>query len=302
MSHATGRAAGNGVTPPDRAWPGPRGWFAIGALLLAVAALAPPISSLGGRYVLAETAQFACFAMVIPALVVLSAPWRLLGLARRSPVPDPRSPPGNMNVTWAESRNSGAGQPAVERPVDRLARFRAGNPSFMRSVVCLAAFAACSVAWRLPAVVDAVARDQGLAVPELASLLIAGVALWLELVPSPPLRPAGRGLRQAVTAAFAMWLIWIVAFIQGSASRGVFHAYRYHPGGTLSAVADQELATALLWVVAAACFMPVVFISAHHWLHDGDNVEAELERAAGTAALPVVRGWGPPRRRKTSSS
>jgi cytochrome c oxidase assembly factor CtaG len=300
VSHATHPAAEGRVTPMARAWPEPRRWLAIGALLLAVACLAPPIGSLAGRYVLAETAQFACFAMVIPALVVLSAPWRLLGLARRAPAAGPISAPGNTGVTYGDSRNSRAGHPTAERPADRLARIRAGNPSFMRSLAFLAVFAAVSVAWRLPAVINAVARDPGLAVAELASLLIAGVALWLELVPSPPLRPRGRGLHQAVTAAFAMWLIWIIAFIQGSASRGVFHAYRYHPGGPLSAVADQELATALLWAVAAACFMPVIFTSAYHWLHDGDNVEAELERATGTAALPVVRGWGPGRRKASS--
>ncbi|MGH3068899.1 MAG: cytochrome c oxidase assembly protein [Streptosporangiaceae bacterium] len=297
MSQATG-AAGEGTRPAARAWPGPQGWFGIGALLLAVACLAPPIISLAGRYVLAETAQFACFAMVIPALVVLSAPWRLLGLARRTPAADPGSPPGNTSATYTDGRNPGAGHPAAERPADRLARIRAGNPSFTRSVAFLATFAAVSVAWRLPPVIDAVARDQGLLVPELASLLIAGVALWLEMVPSPPLQPRGRELHQAVTAAFAMWLIWIIAFIQGSASRGVFHAYRYHPGGPLSAVADQELATAVLWAVAAACFMPVIFTAAYHWLHDSDNEEAELERATDTAALPTVKGWGPPPRRR----
>jgi cytochrome c oxidase assembly factor CtaG len=300
MSGITGHDTGAGSTPVARAWPGPRVWLAIGALLLAVACLAPPVTSLAGRYVLAETAQFACFAIVIPAMLVLSAPWRLLGLARWTPAADPGSAPGNTSVTYVDSRNCGAGHSAAERPADRLARIRAGNPSFMRSLAFLAAFAAVSVAWRVPAFIDAVARDQALAVAELASLLTAGIALWLELVPSPPLRPRGRGLHQAVTAALAMWLIWIIAYIQGSASRGVFHVYRYHPGGPLSAVADQELATALLWVVAAACFMPVIFTAAHRWLHDGDNVEAELERATGTAALPTVKGWGP-RRRKASS-
>jgi cytochrome c oxidase assembly factor CtaG len=301
VSQATGHDAGAGTASTARVWPGRRGYLAIAALLLTVACLAPPISSLAGRYVLAETAQFACFAMVAPALLVLGAPWRLLGLARRAPAAEPGSPPGNTGVTYEDGRNPEAGHPGADRPADRLSRIRARNPSFMRSVAFLAVFAAVSVAWRLPAVIGAVARDQDLAVAEMASLLIAGVALWLELAPSPPLRPRGRGLSQAVTAAFAMWLIWIIAYIQGSASRGVFHAYRYHPGGALSAVADQELATAVLWAVAAACFMPVIFTAAHHWLHDGENVEAELERVSGTAALPVVRGWGSPRRRKASS-
>ena len=263
MGDATGGAAAGPAGPAARTWPGTRGWLGAAALAVAVACLIPPVSSLAGRYVLAETVQFACFAMVIPALLVLGAPWRLLGLA---------------------------GAPAV------LARARERHPSFIRSAGFLAAFAALAVAWRLPPVIDAVARHPGLAAAELASLLITGVALWLELVPSPPLRPRGRGgLHLAVIAAFAMWLIWIIAYILGMATHGVFHAYRYHPGGPLSAVADQELATAVLWVAAAVCFMPVIFTAAHRWLHDGDNVEAELERVTATAALPAVRGWGPRR-------
>jgi hypothetical protein len=51
----------------------------------------------------------------------------------------------------------------------------------------------------------------------------------------------------------------------------------------------------VLWVAAAACFMPVIFTAAHSWLRDGDNAEAELERVTGTAALPAVKGWGPRR-------
>jgi cytochrome c oxidase assembly factor CtaG len=264
VGNATGRAAVDPAGPGARTWPGTRGWLAAAALALAVACLIPPVSSLAGRYVLAETVQFACFAMVIPGLLVLGSPWRLLG-------------------------------PAGGR-ASRLARARERHPSFMRSAGFLAAFAALAVAWRLPPVIDAVARHPGLALAELASLLITGVALWLELVPSPPLRPRGRsGLHLAVIAALAMWLIWIIAYILGMATHGVFHAYRYHPGGPLSAVADQELATAVLWVTAAACFMPVIFTAAHHWLHDGDNVEAEMERVTGTAALPAVKGWGPRR-------
>lgn len=263
MDDATELAAGDLAGPGGWTWPGTRGWLAAVALAVAVACLIPPVSSLAGRYVLAETIQFACFAMVIPGLLVLGAPWRRLGLGGTA---------------------------------SRLARARERHPSFMRSAGFLAAFAALAVAWRLPPVIDAVARHPGLAAAELASLLITGVALWLELVPSPPLQPRGRdGLHLAVIAAFAMWLIWIIAYILGMATHGMFHAYRYHPGGPLSAVADQELATAVLWVAAAACFIPVIFTAAHRWLHDGDNVEAEMERVTGTATLPAVKGWGPRR-------
>ena len=238
---------------------GNRRWLAVAALILAVACLVPPVGSLAGRYVVAETAQFAVFAMIAPGLLVLAAPWPLLGLGGAA---------------------------------DQLARSRLRHPSFMRSAGFFAIFAVAAALWRLPVVIDAVARHPVLALAELASLLAVGTALWLELVPSSPLRPRGRGLQVAVIAACAMWVIWIIAYILGLATHGVFVAFHYPPGGPLSAVADQELATGVLWAVAGVCFMPVVLVSAFRWLHGDEDVDSEIERAATGAALPPVRGWG----------
>lgn len=257
----SGRAAGRA------AWwrAGNRRWLGALGLILAVGCLLPPVGSLAGRYVVAETAQFAMFAMIVPGLLVLAAPWPLLGLAG---------------------------------PAGRLARARQRDPSVIRSAGFLVLFAGCVAFWRLPVVIDAVARSGGLAVAELATLLITGTAFWLELVPSAPLRPRGRGLPVAALAACAMWVIWIIAYILGLATHGVFHAFRYPLGGPLSAVADQELATAVLWGVAAVCFLPVIFRHALGWLHDGEDVGAELERVSSGTALPPVRGWGQPRRHR----
>lgn len=245
-----------------------RRWLAVAGLILAVGCLLPPVSSLAGRYVVAETAQFAVFAMIVPSLLVLADPWPLLRL----------------------------GGPAA-----RLARTGRRHPSIRRSAGFLALFAACAAVWRLPVAVDAVARHQGLALAELASLLIAGTGLWLELVPPAPLRLRGRGGQVAGLAAGAMWVIWIIAYILGQATHGVFHGFRYPPGGPLSAVADQELATAVLWGVAAVCFMPVVFHAGLSWLHQDQDMDTELERVSTGSALPPVRGWGQPHRRKARS-
>lgn len=247
---------------------GNRRCLAVAALILSVACLVPPVSSLAGRYVVAETAQFVVFAMIAPALLVLAAPWPLLGLGGRA---------------------------------TQLARSRLRHPSFTRSLGFLAAFAVVTACWRLPAVIDAVARHHILVLIELASLLVTGTALWLELLPSRPLRPRGRGLQVAVLAACAMWAIWIIAYILGLATHSMFLAFRYLPGGPLSAVADQELATAVLWAVAGVCFMPVILISALRELHEDEDMDSELERAASGPALPPVRGWGQPRTGKTRS-
>ena len=245
-----------------------RRWLAVAGLILAVGCLAPPVSSLAGRYVVSETAQFAVFAMIVPSLLVLADPWPLLRLAG---------------------------------PAGRLARARRRHSSVTRPAGFLALFAVCAAAWRLPVAVDAVARHQVLALAELASLLIVGTALWLELVASVPLRPRGRGGQVAGLAAGAMWVIWIIAYILGQATHAVFRGFRYPPGAPLSAVADQELATAVLWGVAAVCFMPVVFHAALSWLHQDEDVDTELERVSSGTALPPVRGWGQPHRHKARS-
>ncbi len=257
-----------GPAGPAGPVPGGRRWLAGAALILVIACLVPPVATLAGRYVVAETAQFAVFAIVVPALLVLSGLWGLPGLSRL---------------------------PGLAALAGRLASSRRRHPSFMRSLLVLTVFGLVAVFWRLPAVIDAVARHPALAVAEMASLLIAGIVLWLEIVAAPPVRPRGHELYRAVIATFAMWLTWVIAYILGFANHGVFHAFRYVPGGPLSAVADQELATAVMWLVAGACFLPAIIIAGFSWLHDDGDVEQELNRVTDATALPAVRGWGPPR-------
>ena len=54
------------------------------AVLLLVGALVPPLSTVARRVEVLEALQFALLAIGVPALVVLGAPWRLLGLAAGS--------------------------------------------------------------------------------------------------------------------------------------------------------------------------------------------------------------------------
>ena len=53
------------------------------ALVLLVASLVPPVATEARRYEVAEAIQFCLLAVAIPALAVLGAPWRRLGLAGR---------------------------------------------------------------------------------------------------------------------------------------------------------------------------------------------------------------------------
>jgi cytochrome c oxidase assembly factor CtaG len=247
-------------------------WLAAAGVALIVAALG--MTGLARRYVVAESAQFVVFAMAAPALIVLGAPWRLLRLSRREP---------------------------GTAPLDRLATARRQQTSFLRAAGFLVVFIAASAAWRLPPAVDALARYPALVAVELVTLLAAGIGLWLELVSSPPLAPRLPNPHRAAIAALAMWSTWAVGYALGLANHAVFHGYD-GPGSAISAVADQQIAVALVWVGSACCFVPVVFAALLSWLSASDNPDEELQRLArDDRQRPVVRGWARPARGRPHS-
>jgi len=258
-----------------------------------LACLLPPLATLARRYVFAESIQFSVFAMAGPALIVLGAPWRFLRLSRAAAGPDVGRP------------GPGAGQPARSPagPADRLAAARRDNRSFGRAAIFLLVFMAVCLVWRLPAVIDALARRPALVALEAVTLLVAGAALWLELVDSPPVAPRLPRPQRAAVAALAMWSIWIIAYVLGFATHAVFHAYRA-TGGGLGAVADQEIAVGLLWAVAGCCFVPVVIANMLGWLKDSEDADEEFQRVfRDENERAMVRGWGTrPRRRPTPSA
>ncbi len=239
-----------------------RNWLAIAAVILVALSLLPPAGSLARRYVFAESLQFVLFAAAVPALLVLGAPWRLLGLGPRA----------------APQRRAGSG--------------------FLRGAAVLLVYAAVLIVWRLPVTVDALATQPGLAVAEMATLAAAGSALWLQLVESPPLLPRLSRPLRAVFAALAMWTIWILAYILGFSQVAWFGAY-LQPG--VNPVIDQEIATGAMWAVSAVCFVPVVYVTALTWLKDTSDPDDELRamiraqrQQRGHRWPRPPRGWNPP--------
>ena len=195
---------------------------------------------------------------------------------------------------------------APVRAAPRWSRGPARRPrrgSFGRALAVLLAFIAAVVAWRLPVAVNALARTPGLAVAELVTLTVAGSALWLELVESPPFLPKLPRPQRALFAAISMWTIWTLAYILGFSQTAWYRAYPHLPGGGLSVVADQELATGILWAVPAVCFVPVVYVAMMTWLKDSQDPDEELRvLVADQAGRPAARWPRPPRGWHTPSS
>ena len=244
--------------------------LALAGVVLALGTLLPPAGSYARQYAFAGSLQFVIFAVAAPALLVLGAPWRFAGLPRR------------RGRSRGSARLRGlAGRPAQSR-----------RPVAFQPAAVLVTFIALLIAWRLPATVTALARDPGLAVAEMLTLLAAGSGVWLELVKSPPLLPRLSRPQRAAMAALAMWAIWVLAYIIGMSSGTWFAAYSHAAGHGLSAAADQQLAAAIMWAVPALCFPPVIYGMLITWLRDSDDPEEEFRKAGdGDSDSPGLSGW-----------
>jgi Cytochrome c oxidase caa3 assembly factor (Caa3_CtaG) len=237
------------LTDHQRPWSsGP--WLTVAGIALIAACLVPPLSVLARRYLFVESITFCVFALAAPALVALGVTLR----------PDA----------------SGAGR-LLPRGSARLATL-----SYLIAWVVLCLF------WRLPSVLDGLARHPVLVLPEALTLGAAGLGLWLQLVPAPVAAPRRPRPERALVAALAMWSIWVIAYLLGFANDSVVHAYD-QAGGHLGTVADQEITAFVLWAAAAAAFLPVMFTALFTWLKDSSGPAGEPgRRAPGTG----VRGWG----------
>lgn len=264
-------------------------WLGPAAVVLALSAVLPPVASYARQYAFVQALQFVIFAIAAPALLIL-------GLRSWSARRDAR---GRVAAggRWRAAASSG---------LLRLARLPGGRPDADRQVLGAAAarllpFVALVILWRLPGVLDALARYPALAVAEMVSLLCAGSAIWSELIaPAPPRRALPRPLRGAM-ATVAMWTIWAIAYLTGMAGTAATLAVTKAPPA-LNAATDQQIAVAVLWAVPAICFTPVVYAMIIEWLGERDDPDAELR--AATLSHPVLtelspqprppRGWRSP--------
>ncbi len=245
------------------------------AVVLLVVALVPPLSTKARTVEALEALQFALLALAVPALAVLGAPWRRLGLA---------APPS------ARVDAEGVTVPERAGVADRVAAARRRHRHMGRSVSYVLAEAVVVVAWRVPASVDGLARHGWLSVVEAVTLVPAGIGLWLELVGSSPFAPRLDPPRRMAVAAVSMWVIWVTAYVVGLSHGAVYTAFSHSAGRGLSASADQAVTTAVLWLASLCAFVPVVFTALMAWLradHDHDHDDAlyrlvrDEHRAAG---------------------
>lgn len=239
--------------------------------------LAPPLGDLARRYVSVQAVQFTVLAIVAPGLIVLAAPWSL----------------HRVEAPRVERTGDGLGI-VLLATTTRWAEGRLRHRRPLRSVGFLVLSCGTTVMWRVPAAVDALQRSWGLSLLEAVSLLLPGMLLWLEMVPSPPFTPRSAYPGRIGLAAVAMWTVWTIAYLLGLSHAAWFTAYTHEPGAGFSLVADQQLAAGILWVVPAGVYIPVIFASLITWLSNSEDPDDELRQIV--KAERRRSQWSTPRR------
>ncbi len=237
--------------------------FFLGVLTLIVS-LVPPLSTEARRYEFVEAIQFSFLAVVVPALIVCGAQWRRLGLAGRE-----------APVVNDDGAVVGGGTTCL---FDRMAIRRRFDPSSISSFAVAILYSAVIIVWRVPTVVDQLQRHPWILWIEAVVLVGVGVAMWLELVESPPVIPRRPRPHRVAMAAVTMWVIWTMAYLVGLSGNSWYHGFDHLAGQGISVSADQQLSTGVMWLLSAAAFMPVVFWNLVQWLQQDEDPDDELYR------------------------
>ncbi len=223
-----------------------------GAVLWIVFVL-PPLNGWAGRFEYVNSLQYGVFAYWVPVLVVVGAPWRLTR-AGRAFLSGDRSP------TW----------------FSRWWARRESDWRERRAVVATVCFVVLEIFWRVTPVVDNVSAHPWGRLLEGLSFLASGGALFLSLVESPPHSPGMKRVVRIFMAAFSMWTIWIIGYMDGMTGAGWYHVFHHVAGRGVSVIADKELSTGVLWVSSAATFIPIVFWNLIHWLQSESTPDEEM--------------------------
>ena len=224
-------------------------------LLLALLAVVSPMGYWSYRLIWARNLQDVILAIVAPALIVLGAPWRPLSRGLRLD--------GRLH-RWDQRAAGDAGDDDAARR-NRAAGWRPWP------VAVAVAFCAIWWAWHLPALFDAALHSSVVYALEVASYVVVGTLLWLQLVDSPPLRPQLSPLRRVGLLLGVAASGTVLGLIRVYSSGLAYPAYLSFRHDVLSVISDQQVGGGVLWVIPLVPFSIVAVALAVGWLSEDES-------------------------------
>jgi putative membrane protein len=243
-------------------------WF-YGGLTVAFIAVGSPLEYWGYDYFLVHTIQHLLLMFAAPSLIAAGAPWQplLLAVPLRLRRPALRA---LLHDGWS-------------RPL------RAARGLLLAPVVAVAAFNIVMVGWQIPGLLDLAERDKTVHIWLMnASMLLAGILFWVQIVASPPLRTRITPAGQAIALLATNSIMWVLAMSMSLFTHHSWYSvYNHIPGVTLPAFADQQLGAGILWVCGDLWAVPALILVVRRLIARGEgDVDSVIERIL---AIPTSR-------------
>jgi cytochrome c oxidase assembly factor CtaG len=204
--------------------------------------------------------QHLLLSFAVPSLIVAGAPWQ--------PLLDALPARAGQRLTRLAARGR------------RIAALRALTRAATWPWTAVIAFSAVMLAWHIPALYDLADRNEAVHIWLMhGSLLVTGVAFWLQFIPSPPVRMRLRPTEQIAALAATNVVMWLLAMAMSMLASGSWYpVYGHIPGVTLPPFADQQIGAAILWVCGDFWCYPAVVIAIRRLIARDGSVSAAVDR------------------------
>jgi putative membrane protein len=229
----------------ERRWRTPL--FAAGLAIL-VLSVSGPMDSLSDSLFSMHMVQHVLLIEVAAPLIVLSRPWNRLW--RAFPLAIRRAVAG------------GVARSGRAAPLRRVGHW------LLVPAVAFALMNGVFVFWHLPALYDAALTFPAVHVVEHSTFFFTAVLLWAHLLGDGPFRARLTLPGRAAYAVGAMVVGWGLALVIATAPEPLYGHYADLSGRPwgLSALADQQIASGVMWVPASVPWIALTLVCIYGWL------------------------------------
>jgi cytochrome c oxidase assembly factor CtaG len=229
-------------------------------LAVLLVAVCSPVDYWADDYFFVHMFQHLLLMFAAPSLVVSGAPWQPLIDAL----------PGRLGRTATREVLAGG----WARPL------RAMGGVFLRPWVAVTVFIAVMIAWHVPVLFDLAQRDAAVHIWLMhGSFFLAGVAFWLQFIPSPPLRITMPAMSQIAALLLTNIAMWVLAMAMGIlTSTSWYPVYSHIPGVSLPPFADQQIGAGILWICGDFWAVPCMVAVIRRLIAEDGSVSSAVER------------------------